>query len=488
MTHWSISICHAVNTQPIAGEVSLVIGQVYAENDQGEKRYLQRATYVFVGDTIKTDSRAHLHIKFIDDARLSIRPESLLTIKAYSYYPKQPKKNEIRLYLESGVVRSISGAATKADHQKYRMNTPIAALGVLGTDYVVRANTEQTWAAVYKGAITLASFDQSCGFSGLGNCINAIKLSADMSGKYLEVKAGDLKPRIKQQLPQQLAPEQPQQNVEFVQETKEQDATIQESNKHVVTVPVAEKMIDTPKVPTRDLDETVVRDVALEKPVELDEGIIVDFPVDDDDIIVEIDTDIELEELEPEVMRPKEIEPLIVETPFFKLPVLSWLRWTWQPEHSADTLSDVRSQGLEGQNITVGNNYASLFRSPSKFLNLQPQTGTYQFNLRNSHAVFIENGQVWENASKATLNHASLKMDFAKREFNTHLEMVSETLGTPTAVLDVNGSISNKGIFIGRNLGGKVAGALTLDGQNAGMQFEKPTEQGTFQGITVWTR
>jgi hypothetical protein len=43
-------------------------------------------------------------------------------------------------------------------------------------------------------------------------------------------------------------------------------------------------------------------------------------------------------------------------------------------------------------------------------------------------------------------------------------------------------------MFAVRNADGRVAGALTLDGKEAGYFFERAVPAGTFMGITRWGR
>ncbi|MFM8637711.1 MAG: ATP-binding cassette domain-containing protein, partial [Betaproteobacteria bacterium] len=53
------------------------------------------------------------------------------------------------------VVRSITGQWGEAAKDRFRLNTPLAAIGVKGTDFAVRVEPDKTAAAVYTGAIVL---------------------------------------------------------------------------------------------------------------------------------------------------------------------------------------------------------------------------------------------------------------------------------------------------------------------------------------------
>ncbi len=163
------------------GQVSLLIGSVIVTDGQGSKRTLKRGAFVYEKDTIETAAGGHAHLHFVDDGVVSLRPNSRLKIDSYVYNIKNPEKNSIRLNLESGVLRSLSGKAAQEDHDRFRLNTPITAVGVLGTDFIVRSESERMWAAVYSGAIAVAPFDkQGCHSGGLGACSDALRLSAKM--------------------------------------------------------------------------------------------------------------------------------------------------------------------------------------------------------------------------------------------------------------------------------------------------------------------
>ena len=163
------------------GKVSLLIGSVIVTDGQGAKRALTRGAFVYEKDTIETAAGGHAHLHFVDDGVVSLRPNSRLKIDSYVYNIKNPEKNSIRLNLESGVLRSLSGKAAQEDHDRFRLNTPITAVGVLGTDFIVRSESEKMWAAVYSGAIAIAPLDgRGCHAGGLGACSDALRLSAKM--------------------------------------------------------------------------------------------------------------------------------------------------------------------------------------------------------------------------------------------------------------------------------------------------------------------
>lgn len=186
----------AINSSDV-GRVTLLIGKAFVTHSNGLKEPLQKNSPVYVGDFIETQSGSHVHVKFIDDAAVSVRPKSQLHIQLYTYDQQSPEKSAIRFTLEKGIMRSISGKATEAAHERYRLNTPVAALGVLGTDYVVKTNEDEIWVAVYSGGVAVKPLGDDCLVVGLGVCDGATRLTKDMGDYVLSYRAGDQQVRLK---------------------------------------------------------------------------------------------------------------------------------------------------------------------------------------------------------------------------------------------------------------------------------------------------
>ena len=143
---------------------------------------VNRGDSVNVGDRIETGDNGHVHIRFVDGALVSVRPNSELVIDEYSYFPEDPSKNRVRLTLKSGTVRSVTGEAGRSNKDAYRMNTPISAIGIRGTDYTVFSDDQKTRVFVQSGGIGIAPLDEECRAEDVGVC---------RSSKLVELFAGD---------------------------------------------------------------------------------------------------------------------------------------------------------------------------------------------------------------------------------------------------------------------------------------------------------
>ncbi len=194
-----------------AGKVLLAIGSALVQDQQGQKP-LQVGGTVSVGDIISTQRGAYVHIRMLDGGLLAIRPESKLTIEVFDYNPASPASGRVRYHLHHGVGRSVTGAIGQANKKAFRFNTPLAAIGVRGTDFVVATTGEQTRVSVSQGAIVIAPLGTQCSATEFGSCaVNALLLAATTPG-YAELDIRQPVPRLRQDMensPDQQMPAHP---------------------------------------------------------------------------------------------------------------------------------------------------------------------------------------------------------------------------------------------------------------------------------------
>lgn len=153
---------------------------------------------VKAGDSLTTGSDGYLYLKTIDGGFLILRPRSEARIVAYHIDTAQPANTRIKLELQQGVARSISGEAVKNSRENFRFNTPIAAIGVRGTDFTVFTDDQTTRVAVISGGIVVSGFGAGCGPEGNGPCEGNAKreLYAGQNGQLLQVNRGQAVPQL----------------------------------------------------------------------------------------------------------------------------------------------------------------------------------------------------------------------------------------------------------------------------------------------------
>lgn len=153
---------------------------------------------VQAGQPLSTGANAHIYIKTIDGGFLILRPSSRAQVIAYTVDLAQPANSRFKIELQSGVARSISGDAVKKSRENFRFNTPVAAIGVRGTDFTVFTDNQTTRVSVLAGGIVVSGFGAGCGPEGSGPCEGAAnrELYASQALQVLQVNRGQALPQI----------------------------------------------------------------------------------------------------------------------------------------------------------------------------------------------------------------------------------------------------------------------------------------------------
>ena len=179
-----------------AGTATLVTGHVSAAAPSGEIRDLIKGGAVYAGEVIITAAGSYVNIEFSDGGRVLLRPETRFAIERYQYAggqaannPNQPVRQESAFFrLLKGGFRAVSGLIGHTRREDYAVQTPVATIGIRGTDYEVRycsgdcgditpTPKDGLYAGVQSGAIALnngsgqvtTSAGQYIFISGTGN-------------------------------------------------------------------------------------------------------------------------------------------------------------------------------------------------------------------------------------------------------------------------------------------------------------------------------
>ncbi|MFN3785821.1 MAG: FecR domain-containing protein, partial [Thiothrix sp.] len=141
------------------------------------------------GSRIHVKERSRLNLLMSDGAIEKLGADTVFAFEQYEYDPTNPRATLIRKTLHKGEITSTTGAGGESAKERYRLNSPLAAIAVLGTEYTVRANQGETWITVHAGAISIAKFGNGCLPSGLGACSGGTLLSEAQQGLALVVNA-----------------------------------------------------------------------------------------------------------------------------------------------------------------------------------------------------------------------------------------------------------------------------------------------------------
>src|SRR3990167_434786 len=126
----------------LVARVVWVKGKMNAEMPGGkDKRALKTAANIYMNDTLVTEANSEGQIIFTDNSTMTFRPDTKLYINEYNYIPKSERKVEKKsagryvLDLVTGGFRTITGLVAKENPNDYQVNTPVATIGVRGTEY-----------------------------------------------------------------------------------------------------------------------------------------------------------------------------------------------------------------------------------------------------------------------------------------------------------------------------------------------------------------
>jgi hypothetical protein len=132
---WTGALAYAAQA---AGTVINLSGPLLAKKADGTIRILALKSAVEPGDTLITQKSGYAQIKFSDDSRLILQPNTTLTIDKFSYDATQPDDDSAAFTLIQGGLRSITGLLGKRNKEKFSLKTPTAAIGIRGTTFIAQ--------------------------------------------------------------------------------------------------------------------------------------------------------------------------------------------------------------------------------------------------------------------------------------------------------------------------------------------------------------
>ncbi len=143
----------------VVAHVVWVKGSFFASAQNSDvKRPLKVSSNVYMNDTLITVSNSEAQVVFTDNSLMTFRPNSRLFISEYNYVPKGSKKEDTStasyiMNLLEGGFRTITGYVAKEQPDNYQINTPVATIGVRGTEFsvVVADDSGKTYVKQYKG-------------------------------------------------------------------------------------------------------------------------------------------------------------------------------------------------------------------------------------------------------------------------------------------------------------------------------------------------
>ena len=173
-----------------AGEVLFVLGKTEVNRAGGEIP-AERGTVLEVADQVIVGPQSHAQLRMKDGALVALQPGSTLLVQDFNLpapaaaEPPAGARRSILLLVKGGL-RTITGLIGKHKEDKYAVSTPIAVIGVRGTDYRIafcHGDCPGTPDGLYVGV--------SDGHIYISNAAGNLDLS---SGEYAYVGSADTPP------------------------------------------------------------------------------------------------------------------------------------------------------------------------------------------------------------------------------------------------------------------------------------------------------
>lgn len=482
-----ILLMGSVNAETSVGQIIFAVGQSSLERASGGDR-VERGEAVFVGDTFTTGPDGHVHLLMHDKGFFSIRPNSRMRIEHYEYDPADPSQNRVKIQLETGVLRSITGRAGEMNKRQYRLNTPVAAIGVRGTDYSVYATDELSRISVRSGGVVMSPFGEGCAAVGAGPCEGgsaAELLSVDL-GAVLEAREGEhAVVKYDALSPDDLSPPLPEEQHLLRQIGR--DLSHQSSSKPAqssTSGKASDSQSGKDQASTADdsSDDTTTS-VSLSGAVEGDyysEGEQIDFENRREELRAYVN-ERPLVQLAVETGLKGGGQPLPMDAGLVAEPAIIWGRW-------ANYSGDDESYKTIARLLHENRRYAAL-NSVFGMLETRvddrpiPNSGRAFFKL-NRYEAYVKRADELE---VATLSNASLLIDFEQARFATHVSLDADSLAETSSIV-ASGDVESSGFFASDSGAPAVInGVLSPSAGEAGYLFQYNLAPGIDAvGATHW--
>ena len=472
---------HALATtaskKPIA-QAALAVGDVHRITSTGQRQALKNSAPIFEGDRLVTGPDGMVILVFIDQARVSVRADSELVLTRYQVGSagnsskgdhSQPDSVAIQIDLIRGAIRQISGEALKAQPGRYRLNTPVASIGVRGTDFLAKTSSQAVETFIQEGSIVLLPLNNGCGLaSDTGSCRVIDTLMASDAMRYLRMTVGgeverrgvgvqELEQVFGIRLSRRLQGDKPEPSNGSAATAS---VTVPETTL-VPDAPSAEQQLSAKTATAPGPSESSAKAATLpstaQSPVMRAEA-----PLNAERLAAEVSIRNFIESIpadasqpvnpvvpaEPPTLSSQPVDPVVPAEPsslpaeFAPLPTqLVWGRFSFSPALPV-SLPLPFAEASAGRNVTVGDfaGYA-LWREGEELLSPQLR-GRVNFQVSAIEAYFEPTSGP---ASPAVVNAAKLGIDFDAARFESSFRVGHPTTGQQA--IDATGSLRPNGLF-----------------------------------------
>jgi len=139
-TLFSAPDANAANDLRLAGEVESASGTVTASRDAESRRSLTEGDPIYVGDRVRTGAGASALLRLADGTEVDLRADSEFRVAGLEGRITEDGGGLTGLFMDllRGGLRMVTGTVADSSSDRFRLRTPVATIGVRGTEFVAR--------------------------------------------------------------------------------------------------------------------------------------------------------------------------------------------------------------------------------------------------------------------------------------------------------------------------------------------------------------
>src|SRR5574340_316299 len=129
----------------VAGHVQFVNGAVQLTDAAGQTHSVQKGDAVNEGDTLTSAKDASAQVRMQDGGFVAMRADTRLKFDSLKFSGNQDGSEQSFFSLLKGGFRAVTGLIGELNKSSYQITTPVATIGIRGTDhetFVVAPGTE----------------------------------------------------------------------------------------------------------------------------------------------------------------------------------------------------------------------------------------------------------------------------------------------------------------------------------------------------------
>ncbi|HAC92852.1 MAG TPA: hypothetical protein DCF63_19800, partial [Planctomycetaceae bacterium] len=206
-----LSMVYPMPATAAAARVEFSAGTAVAQLADGSQKPIVKGLEINAGDSILTQE-GRVQLRFADGGYVSLQPNSNFKVEEYSYEGKTDGSEKGFFHLLKGGLRAITGAIGRENKNNYRVNTPVATIGIRGTEFLA-SYQERLLVRVGSGAIYLSN--------GAGDLVLYSGQSGEVTGANNRPGYTDDQPQVNAAGPGGAKPQEVQEDQEQQQQLTE---------------------------------------------------------------------------------------------------------------------------------------------------------------------------------------------------------------------------------------------------------------------------